>query len=122
MNVYIEGLGYTNDSSTRVRMRVIKSASLSMSSKLVKFKTTPMEAAEFLEQFFVESIKAQGAHALNSINRVFRSLKEYEQKHMPKLSDEWPSQEMVQGLFDAYMKRGKLGLLKAIEENQEAIK
>jgi len=122
MNVYIEGIGYSDDPMTRVGMRVIKSASLSMSSKLVKFETTPIQAADFLDQFFVESIKAQGAHALNSMNNVFRSLKEYEQKYMPQLSDEWPSPEIVEGLFDAYMKGGKLGLLKAIEENQEEIK
>ncbi len=122
MNVYIEGLGYTDDSSTHIGMRVIKSASLSMNSKLIKFKSTPIQAADFLDQFFAESIKAQGAHALDSINRVFRSLREYEQKHMPQLSDAWPSQEIVKKLFDAYMKGGKSGLLRAIEENQEEIK
>jgi hypothetical protein len=122
MNVYIDGIGYSDDKSTRVAMRVVKAAALMMGSNLAKFDTTPLQAAEFLEQYFGEVIKKHGSQGLESIDRVFRSLIQYEDQYLPQQSDDWPSSEQLKCLFEAFKKGGKLGLLKAIGENQKELK
>lgn len=118
--MYIDGLGYSDDKSTQVAMRVVKAASLMMGSNLAKFGTTPIQAAEFLGQYFGEVIKKHGPQGIDSIDRVFRSLIQYEEQYLPQQSDDWPSSEQLNSLFEAFKKGGKRGLLKAIEENQKS--
>lgn len=122
MNVYIDGLGNSEDKSTQVAMRVVKSASLMMGHSLAKFGTTPLEAAEFLGQYFGAVIQKHGPQSLDEIDRIFRALIQYEDLYLPQKSKDWPSSGQLKDHFEAYKKDGKLGLLKAIEENQKRFK
>lgn len=119
MNVYIDGLGNSEDPSTQVAMRVVKSASLMMGCKLENFGTSPLEAADFLGQYFGAVIEKHGPQSLNEIDKIFRALIQYEDHYLPQRSNDWPSSEQLEDHFAAYQKDGKHGPLKAIEENQK---
>jgi hypothetical protein len=121
MNVYIDGLGYSEEESTRRGMLVVKSASLMMGSPLRKFNTTPAEAAAYLAEYFAAVTERAGSRAFESICRVFDALKECEELNMSQRADEWPSKDQVREHLEAYQKNGNSGLLRAIQENQKDI-
>lgn len=119
MNVYIDGLGYSEDPSTRQAMQVIKAVSLSMGRNLDRFGMTSLEAAEYLEKYFGFVFKQHGSKSIDSIDRVFSALKQWEEQRSPGRIDCFPSWEEIRLYFEAYQRGGKLALLTVIEENQK---
>jgi hypothetical protein len=99
---------------------VIKSAALMLGGiRLETLNTSAFEAATYLGLYFDEVIKQHGLNSLDAIYRVFDALKQYEQKHMPKRTDDWPSKAQIKEQFEAFQQDGNAGLVRAIEENQK---
>ena len=93
-------------------MRVVKSASLMMGHSLA-VGTTPLEAAEFLGQYFGAVIEKHGPQSLDEIDRIFRALIQYEDLYLPQKSKDWPSSGQLKDHFEAYKRDGKLGLFES---------